>query len=137
MSHGFQFVVAYILSKSLDDAGDNLGSPAFGAFGIPIVGELVYNDQNDVARQRSVSDFDRTHRFVLNYTWNLHGPAIEPDSAIRRLENGWAVSGIMTLQSGLPFSILDSAAGSLDGPSTLFTTGDLAPGVALKNAERQ
>src|SRR5262249_50776491 len=50
---------------------------------------------------------------------------------IGKLTNGWALSGILTLQSGLPFSILDSAAGTLFGTPTLYTTGDLAPGAAL------
>jgi hypothetical protein len=40
----------------------------------------------------------------------------------------------MTLQSGLPFSILDSTAGTLFGPATYFTTGSLAPGARLEDA---
>jgi hypothetical protein len=40
------------------------------------------------------------------------------------------------LQSGLPFSILDSAAGTLFGPATIYTTADLAPGATLKDADR-
>ena len=43
----------------------------------------------------------------------------------------------MTLQSGLPFSILDSAAGTLFGPATYFTTGSLAPGKTLEDAVLQ
>ena len=42
----------------------------------------------------------------------------------------------MTLQSGLPFSILDSAAGTLFGPATLYTTGDLSPGATLGGVSR-
>jgi hypothetical protein len=42
----------------------------------------------------------------------------------------------MTLQSGLPFSILDSAAGTLFGPATLYTTGDVAPGATLAGVSR-
>jgi hypothetical protein len=37
-------------------------------------------------------------------------------------------------QSGLPFSILDSAAGTLFGPATYFTTASLAPGKILQDA---
>jgi hypothetical protein len=43
----------------------------------------------------------------------------------------------VTLQSGLPFSILDSAAGTLFGPATYFTTGSLAPGKTLEDAVLQ
>jgi hypothetical protein len=136
MSHGLQLLAAYTFAKSIDDAGDSLGGAFGGGFGIPILGRLVYNDQNNVSSQRSVSDFDRTHRFVLSYTWNVPTLVSESKTAVSKLGNGWALSGIMTLQSGLPFSILDSAAGTLFGPATLFTTGDLAPGATLGEAGR-
>jgi hypothetical protein len=54
-----------------------------------------------------------------------------------KLAEGWAISGVVTLQSGLPFSILDSAAGTLFGPATYFTTGSLAPGKTLDDAVLQ
>jgi hypothetical protein len=136
MSYGLQFLAAYTFSKSIDDAGDSLGAAIGGGFGIPILGQVVYNDQNNVAAQRGVADFDRTHRLVLNYTWNLPKLVTERKNVIGKLANGWAFSGIMTLQSGLPFSILDSAAGTLFGPATLYTTGDLAPGATLGDVSR-
>jgi hypothetical protein len=136
MSHGLAFLGAYTFSKSIDDAADSLGSALFGAFGIPIVGELAYNNQNNVSLQRAVSDFDRAHRLVANASWNLPSPAAAHLAGIRKLAAGWALSGTITMQSGLPFSILDSAAGTLFGPATLFTTGDLAPGATLNDARR-
>jgi len=135
-SHGFQFLAAYTFSKSIDDAADTLGAAFAGAFGIPILGQLVYNDQNNVASQRGVSDFDRTHRFVLNCTWNLPNLVANPNNVLAKLGGGWALSGVVTLQSGLPFSILDSGAGTLYGPATLYTTADLAPGATLSDAVR-
>lgn len=136
VSHGFQFLAAYTFSKSIDDAGDSLGIPIYGGFGVPILGELVYNDQNNVAGQRGVSDFDRTHRLVISGTWNLPGPEHATSATLRTLGSGWSTSGIVTLQSGLPFSIQDSAAGTLFGPATLFTTGNLAPGATLDDSSR-
>ena len=136
MNHGLQFLAAYTFSKSIDDAADSLGAPAFGALGLPLIGELAYNDQNNVASQRGVSDFDRSHRFVLSSTYNVPRLVDARNAVAGKLGNGWALSGIITLQSGLPFSILDSAAGTLFGPATLFTTGNLAPGATLRNASR-
>jgi Carboxypeptidase regulatory-like domain/TonB-dependent Receptor Plug Domain len=136
MSHGLQFLAAYTFSKSIDDAGDSLGAAFGGGFGIPILGQLAYNDQNDVAAQRGVSDFDRTHRLVISGTWSVPGPDHAASAAIRKLGDGWSISGIATLQSGLPFSIMDSAAGTLYGPATLYTTGSLAPGATLADAGR-
>ena len=136
MSHGFQFLAAYTFSKSIDDAGDSLGAAIGGGFGIPILGQFVYNDQNNVAAQRGLSDFDRTHRFVFSGTWNVPGSGSAPNATLRQLGGGWSISSIVTLQSGLPFSILDSAAGTLFGPATLFTTGNLAPGATFRDADR-
>jgi hypothetical protein len=133
MSHGLQFLAAYTFAKSIDDAGDGLGTTFAGGFGIPILSELVYNDQNNVSSQRSVSDFDRTHRLVLHYTWSVPDLVRQRNRAMGKLANGWALSSVMTLQSGLPFSILDSAAGTLFGSATLYTTGDLAPGVTPRD----
>ncbi|HJZ72328.1 MAG TPA: carboxypeptidase-like regulatory domain-containing protein [Vicinamibacterales bacterium] len=137
LSHGFQFLAAYTLSRSIDDAQDSLGSAAFGVYGATVFGEQVFNDQNDPAAQRGPSDFDRRHRFVVSGTWQLLQPASPYEGwLLRRLAEGWAVSGVVTLQSGLPFSILDSAAGTLYGPPTYFTTGSLAPGMTLEDAIR-
>jgi hypothetical protein len=136
ISHGFQFLAAYTFARSIDDAGDSLGAAIAGTFGLPIVGQLVYNNQNNVAAQRGVSDFDRTHRLVISGTWNVPGPNHTKTASVQKLGNGWSTSGVVTLQSGLPFSILDSAAGTLFGPATLYTTGNLAPGATLADAGR-
>ena len=134
LSHGFQFLAAYTFSRSVDSAQDSLGSAAFGVYGATVFGEQVFNDQNDVAAQRGPSDFDRRHRFVLSYTWQLPRPTSGHRFLSSKLAEGWAISGVVTLQSGLPFSIFDSAAGTLFGPATFFTTGSLAPGKTLEDA---
>ncbi len=118
LSRGFQFLAAYTLSRSVDSAQDSLGSPAFGLYGATVFGEQVLNDQNDVAAQWGPSDFDRRHRFVLSYVWQLPEPASHHLYPLGKLAEGWAFSGVVTLQSGLPFSILDNTAGTLFGPAT-------------------
>jgi hypothetical protein len=136
MRHGVQFLAAYTFAKSIDDAGDSLGAAIAGTFGLPITGQVVFNDQNNVAAQRGVSNFDRTHRLVISGAWSVPGPDHAKSAAVQKLGNGWSTSGVVTLQSGLPFSILDSAAGTLFGPATLYTTGSLAPGGRLADAGR-
>jgi len=136
LSHGIQFLAAYTFSKSIDSAGDTLGSAALGFYGSPFFGEQVFNDQNNLGAQRGLSDFDRRHRFVFSYTWELPQPVSDSRFAFSKLAEGWAISGVVTLQSGVPFSILDSAAGTLFGPSTSFTTGSLVAGATLHDAIR-
>jgi hypothetical protein len=51
------------------------------------------------------------------------------------LLNNWSLSGVVTFQSGVPFTIIDSSGGaaySLSSPNT--TTADLAPGATLASA---
>jgi hypothetical protein len=135
-SHGLRLLAAYTFSKSIDTVGDSIGSSAFGFYGDPIFGEQTFNDQNYPAAQRGPSDFDRRHRFVLSYIWELPQPANHRRALFSKLAEGWAISGVVTLQSGLPFTIYDSAAGTLFGPATFFTTGSLAPGATLDQADR-
>ena len=134
LGRGVQFLAAYTWSRSVDTAQDSLGSAAFGVYGATVFGEQVFNDQNNLTAQRGPSDFDRRHRFVLSETWQIPQPANHQNSWVGTLTAGWAVSGVLTLQSGLPFSILDSTAGTLFGPATYFTTGSLAPGKTLDDA---
>jgi hypothetical protein len=53
---------------------------------------------------RGPSDFDRTHRFVTSFLYNLpafsNGPA-----ALRTVVGGWALTGIFQAQSGAPFNV--------------------------------
>jgi hypothetical protein len=135
-SNGFQFLAAYTLSKSIDTAGDSLGSSTFGFYGDPIFGEQTFNDQNNRSAQRGPSDFDRRQRFVLSYIWELPLPVDRRTVLLNRIEEGWSISGVVTLQSALPFTMFDSAAGTLFGPPTYLTTGSLAPGTTLNEAAR-
>jgi hypothetical protein len=134
LSHGFQILAAYTFSKTIDTTGDSLGSSAFGFYGDPIFGEQTFNDQNNPTAQRGLSDFDRRHRFVVSYSWELPQPTNRRLGLFGKLAAGWAISGIVTLQSGLPFTIYDSAAGTLFGPATYLKTGSLTPGATLVEA---
>jgi hypothetical protein len=66
----------------------------------------------------------------------LPSPVNRRSALFSILAEGWAISGVVTLQSGLPFTIYDSAAGTLFGPPTYLTTGSLAPGATLDQADR-
>jgi len=134
LSRGFQFLAAYTLSRSIDTAGDSIGGGPLGTYGAPISSEQVFNDQRNLAAQRGPSDFDRRHRFVLNFNWKMPEPATRHRFSLNKLAEGWALAGVVTAQSGLPFSVFDSAAGTLFGPATTLTTGSLAPGKSVQDA---
>jgi len=127
MSHGLQVNASYTYSHSLDE-GSGIGAGLF------------YNG-NDPLHPRSSyasSDFDRTHVFIVSYLYNL--PTIKDAHGLLNVAaNGWGVTGITTLESGEPFSIIDfsGVAGSLYYSADDFITNPilpLAPGITPKEA---
>ena len=112
------FQGAYTYSKSMDV--NSSGNTAF---------QTVYNNEADLSATRGLSDFDRTHRLAVTYRYDL--PFFASSTGWQHVLLGnWSISGITIFQSGTPFTILDSTAGSIGvGPgSTPTLTGNLAPG---------
>jgi hypothetical protein len=73
------------------------------------------------------SDFDRRHRSVTSFVYDL--PKVSFGKA---LFNNWQVNGILILQTGTPFSIIDSPnlaiiqrANFASGAPNLSTSGDI------------
>ncbi len=96
-SRGLQFLSAYTFGKSIDYYSG-------GA-----INELVSTpgDQRDWKSNRGRSDFDRTHRFVTSFVYDLPS-LVSNSSASRWILNDWGVNGIATFQSGLPFSVIQA-----------------------------
>lgn len=88
--HGLSFLGAYALSKSIDDIS---GDPQ---------GDSVQNGlRTDL--EKGPSDYDRRHRFTLSGNYGLpfgKGMAGPAGYAIR----DWELGGILTIQSGTPFT---------------------------------
>jgi hypothetical protein len=118
-SKGLQFLASYTYAKSIDNAsGVGGGSGTAGIIDQSRGGESssILGSQLDPRGNRGVSDFDRTHRFVLSYVWDLPRPSFTDRSkATRLLLSGWQTSGIIVAMSGLPIDIVDTDAGSLYG----------------------
>jgi outer membrane receptor protein involved in Fe transport len=117
-SHGLQMLLSYTWSHSFDDySGSDVSD-------IGVVPGNMVNEQSNYAS----SDFDRRHRFVASYLYNLpdayHGGSAFGKKAL----NSWSVSGIVTLQSGVPFSIFGRA------DAFVATRADLVPGRTLESA---
>jgi hypothetical protein len=112
-SKGLQFLASYTYAKSMDNASG--GSDSMGEVRDTI---NIAGDQFDNRANRGVSEFDRTHRLVMSYLWELPRPASAEYSATRRLLLwNWQVAGIITAMSGLPIDITDGGAGSFFGLS--------------------
>src|SRR5260370_40836285 len=97
---------------------------------------FIAGNQLDNRANRSVSDFDRTHRLVVSYLWDLPRPAFAAKStAGRLLLSNWEVAGIITAMSGLLIDISDSNAGSLYlGLNNGLSLPSWAPGAPRRTA---
>jgi hypothetical protein len=51
------------------------------------------------------SDFDIRHRFIGTFVWQLPRLA-HSNSLLRYVASGWEASGLITIQSGQPLTIL-------------------------------
>jgi hypothetical protein len=124
LSRGMQFLASYTFAKSIDNASGSVSS-LDAVDGFPGIGNQFDNRAN-----RGVSAFDRTHRFVLSYLWDLPSPAFaENSTASRLLFSDWQAAGIITAMSGLPIDITDSNAGSFYfGANSVASRPSWAPG---------
>ncbi len=119
LSHGLQFLAAYTFAKSIDNAsGSGGGAGIVGVVNTGAVNDtsLVLGNQINPRANRGVSDFDRKHRFVWSYLWDLPKPEFASRSRFYRLAtSNWETSGIVTAMSGLPADVVDTGAGMLYG----------------------
>jgi hypothetical protein len=93
-ARSLSYSAAYTLSKAIDDASDPGATVAES--NLP---QNVYN----LASERALSSFDHRHRFVGQVMYALPDPNGQtPWAAMGR---GWRVNGIVTLQSGSPFTV--------------------------------
>ncbi len=92
-----------------------------------------FNDESSLQASRGLSDFDRTHRLSVSYRYDL--PFFKDSTGFKKAAlGGWAISGITIIQSGSPFSVTDSAAGTAFlGPGLASATlgAQLAPGASI------
>ncbi|PYX52512.1 MAG: hypothetical protein DMG79_00495, partial [Acidobacteria bacterium] len=112
---------AYTFSKNIDATSS--GNTAFNT---------AYNDQSNINASRGLSDFDRRHRLSVTYVYELPFFAHSKGLAHTAL-GGWGLSGVTIFQSGTPFSIFDSGAGTafLGQGSTPLLGASLAPGASI------
>ncbi len=100
LDFGLSFLSSYTWAKSLDDA-----SGTFTSAGDPNFPQ----DSNNARAERGRSNFDVRHRFSLSYAYELpigKGHSLLDDSGfLTHLFTGWQTLGIVTLQSGRPFTV--------------------------------
>ncbi len=120
-SQGLQFLASYTLAKSIDNASGQGGGAGIGGVvnpgGVGETSPILGNQLNDRAN-RGRSDFDRKHRLVVSFLYDLpEFDFAERSTAGRLFLSNWQIAGIVTSMSGLPIDIVDTGAGSFYGIS--------------------
>jgi hypothetical protein len=100
-SHGLQVLAAYTWSRYFDQTS-NLENSAFNFPGI---------NPFDPRHMWAPSANDAPQRFVVSYTYTL--PIFSLTHRWKRLTDDWNLSGIYTLQHGVPIPVFDFASTSL------------------------
>ena len=112
-SHGLQFRGVYTYAKALDN-GDSLNTSV--ATNSPAFASNPLEPSWDYGR----GSFDIRHSGVINATYDLpfgNGKAFQGGPWLDRVFGNWQLSGIETLQSGLPFTPQLSYNPANDGDS--------------------
>lgn len=113
LHQGLYFQAAYTWSKTMDNVSGSLSTDELNATRAGQNGANIYNAQDNVQQNYALGDFDRPHRLVVSYSYDL--PVPKNSFFQNQFFKGWSISGIVTYQSGLPFSVTDGTSGTAFG----------------------
>jgi hypothetical protein len=98
-AHGLYLLGSYTWSKSIDNQSNGTDDSAAS-------GQSPQN-QNNWSLDRGLSAFDRTHRVVASAVWEIpFGRRASIAGIVRGILGGWQLSGVVTAETGTPFSVL-------------------------------
>jgi hypothetical protein len=104
--------VAYTYSHSLDDSSDNTDSN--------------FVNSNNVHQNYASSNYDQRH--ILTVAWTYDLPFFRGKGLSHTFLGGWQYNGIMTSQTGTPFSVVNGvygdSAGVADGTTGIGSYAD-------------
>ncbi|MGB9071477.1 MAG: carboxypeptidase regulatory-like domain-containing protein [Terriglobales bacterium] len=120
LSHGLQFLAAYTWSKTLSTGAANVVGSTFGGGTI--------GDQNNLYAGYGEANFSRPQRLIVSAIYEL--PSFNHGSGFAgKLSSGWAISAVVTIQSGTSLTFFNANSNNLFGTSSDFANLDLnAPG---------
>lgn len=99
--NGFAVTGAYTWSKFIDNGseifafGGGLNIPSLAQTPSPFGGQQI---------ERGLSAFDRDHRAVFTYIYNLPFGK-QQNNFLNRVIGGWQISGVTTFEAGVPFTV--------------------------------
>jgi Carboxypeptidase regulatory-like domain/TonB dependent receptor len=119
-SHNYQFLASYTFGKVIDDTPDATAVVPFSSDDAKMV-----QDPLNPHADRGPGVNDQRHRFVVSGIWDLDSYAHSLSKGWRYLVGGWQLSGILTAETGQPYSGLVNFDLNRDGNNRT----DRAPGL--------
>jgi hypothetical protein len=113
LRNGMYFQAAYTYSRTVDNVSGSYSTDELNATRAGQGGGNILNNQGLSLANKARGDFDRPHRLVVSYSYNL--PTPNNSFFHNQFFRGWSIAGIVTYQSGLPFSLADSTSGGAYG----------------------
>ena len=106
-SHGLTIRGIYTYGKALDEPLSNSGSIDAGSAVPTTQSGPIYQNGNFHA-QRGRSDYDIRQQFSVVGVWTV--PNHYTSAVLRNILGGWQFGGVWILQTGLPFTVVNTAA---------------------------
>jgi len=115
-SHGLLLQASYTWSRNITNIDTSLAGNGIQAPGQVVNGASNSNNPLDLGQQYGPAAFNRAQRLVVSYAYNL--PWKHTEGFVGHALSGWTISGITTVQSGEPFTVVDGGGGSIYGVAT-------------------
>ncbi|HEU0138115.1 MAG TPA: TonB-dependent receptor [Bryobacteraceae bacterium] len=120
-SRGLSFLAGYTWAHNIDQAYGTNESLPFTPGGV--------QNQNCFACERANSGFDYRHRFTTSFLWSVPTPA-SWRGALRFALANWSFNGILTYQTGFPFTVTQQ--GNRQGTGSATQRPDYVSGQSPK-----
>ncbi len=105
-SHGLLIQASYTWSSLKTDINASEAGAGIATPGNVLSGSASSNDPLNDRQQYGPAAFNRPNRFVLSYSYEL---PYKSEGWKEKALGGWGVSGVTTIQDGLPFTVTNGA----------------------------
>ena len=129
---GLQFQTSYMWTRDLSDAG------GYAPSNITTEGGAVSSDRFSLGRDYGNSAFDRRHRFLTTYLYELpfgkNKPFLNHSFLMNTIAGGWQLGGVVVLQSGAfltPYQVTTDPAGTNMLSNVGSTRADIVPNTSI------
>lgn len=108
-AHGLTLQASYTWSKLITDINASEAGAGIATPGNVLSGSASSNDPLNFRQQYGLAAFNRPQRVVLSYSYQI---PYKSEGWKEKALGGWGISGVTTIQDGLPFSITNGANGN-------------------------